>query len=226
MNPPQTHEVENQTEWLLKKINSTLNELNYLKENSSYISTSSFYNYIQGIIDYIDNEPITKRIVDRADEEGEIEYYDVRSCVDSCSFFEFTFNLPEDNEDMMVFVYQLLKYLLKAYRRFTIFYAIVGYRDKVELLDERIQGKIKEEVIQKSSTANFIQQVVLPFLGLIEMKLMNSKTNIENGKNASFLIHIAGNVGEHAKIGDFSQNSIENTGYDSVKVSADNDHSS
>ncbi|EGK14644.1 hypothetical protein HMPREF9374_0188 [Desmospora sp. 8437] len=206
MNQPQTHEIENQTEWLLKKINSTLNELKYLKESSSYVSSSSFYNYIQRIIEYIDNDQIANKIVNHSDKEDDIKYYDVRSLVDSCSFFEYTFNLPEDDDDMMVFVYQLLKYLLKAYRRITIFYAIIGYRNKVELLDERIQGKIKEEVIKKSSAINFVQHVILPFLGLIEMKLMNTKMDIENGRKTNvFSIHIAGNVGENAKIGDFSK---------------------
>ncbi|MDA8352964.1 MAG: hypothetical protein M0Z65_07195 [Firmicutes bacterium] len=207
MNQPQTCNSDHQTEWLLKKIINTLNEVKYLKENSDYISPSSFYNYIQSVIQYIEKDPLAKQIVEQTQEER--NYYDVRSAVDSCSFFEYTITLPEDNDDLICFVYQLLKYMLFAYRRFTIFYAITGYRDKVELLDERIKGKVKEEVIQKSSTKNFIQQTILPFLGLIEMKLMNAKTDIENGNTntTNFYIHIAGNVGDHTNIGDFSQSS-------------------
>ncbi|SMO44954.1 hypothetical protein [Melghirimyces algeriensis] len=127
---------------------------------------------------------------------------------------------------MLVFVYQLLKYLLKAaYRRFTIFNAIIGYHDKVTLLDKRIQGKIKEEMKQNSSAEKFTQQVILPFLGLIDMKLMNIKTNIENGQNTSFYIHIAGNVGEHANIGDFSRHSTEHSHYHLIGETANDDGS-
>ncbi|MFC7441067.1 hypothetical protein [Laceyella putida] len=178
--------------------------MEYLRNSSPYIPPEGFYNYIRSIIKFVHKQPLVFELV----RKRTVRFYDIKSAVEAGIIFDRKLATPDDDDEEIAFNFALFKYLRLAYRRFTIFEAIYPYRDKDELLDEKFikNVKVKEEVGRKSAVRNFINEVILPFLNLIMMELSNMKMELETQKSMGISIHIEGNVGDNAFIGDFSQN--------------------
>lgn len=188
---------------MLTAVNNTLNNIKFLKESAAYVGLEGFYRYVQSVIRFVERQPLAMEIVN----SKRSRFYDVKSALDSGLFFDKMLNTPDEDDEHVAFVFEFLKYLLSRTKRFEIAEKIYNYRDK----EETHQEKIKD-----SSIRNFIGKVIYPFLGIIEMELLNMKMNIENQKLTGLIINIAGNVGDHALIGDFSFNEGDIQSYNQV----------
>ncbi|MBH8605526.1 hypothetical protein [Thermoactinomyces sp. CICC 10522] len=197
-------ELEN----LMNRVNSACNYIGYLKESSSYVTPEDLYNYIQRIVAFVNEDLLVMELL-QSKQQMRGALFDVQSMVETCVLFSYKFHFPYEDDDKVIFLFLLLKYIIAAYKRFTtIFDAIYAYCDKDVLLDPRYQkhSKVKDEIIRKSSTRNFILEVILPFLSIVELYLLNLKMAIENKKPAGISINVHGSIGNNVLIGDFSNN--------------------
>ncbi|MBS7529364.1 hypothetical protein IC619_002490 [Hazenella sp. IB182353] len=188
---------------MLDDISNTLHYVAHLKENSAYITPEGMYKYLKKIVLFVINEPLIVHLL-----EQKPYLCDAQSAVESCVFYNMKCDINAlEDEQKIIFVTLLLKYICSFYDRFDIFNAIYAYRDLDQFIDPRVlkNSRAKTQAIQKSSTQNFINEMIVPYLCILELYLLQYKGDLENNQS-SFHIHIEGSVGGHILLGDFSNN--------------------
>ncbi|MBC6930670.1 hypothetical protein [Laceyella putida] len=214
---------ESEEEVILTLLNNTLENMKYLRESSNHVSPESFFPHLREVVDLIAKQPMALQVI----KERQKKFYDIQSAVETSIFLDKKLKLPDSSDEEVVFIFGLLKYFTLVYNRYSIFDAIYPYREKTpeELEDEekRIQQSIWEttqeeeeydrlqklrrkrmqEKNRKSSSTNFINEVLIPFIRMIERELMKAKLELETKRATGVHINIEGNVGDHTVIGNF-----------------------